>query len=92
MLVSYVWLFCDPMDCSPPGSSVHGIFQARILEWAAIPYFRGSSQPRDQTRISCIAGEFFTSWTTRESNSYQTYIFQLNVSNLVSNLEIWLEP
>ena len=37
------------------------IFQARILEWAAIPYFRGSSQPRDQTRISCIAGEFFTS-------------------------------
>ena len=68
------------------------IFQARILEWAAIPYFRGSSQPRDQTRISCIAGEFFTSWTTRESNSYQTYIFQLHVSNLVSNLEIWLEP
>ena len=37
----------DPMDCSPPGSSVHGIFQARILEWVAIPYFRGLSQPRD---------------------------------------------
>ena len=48
---------CDPMDCSPPGSSVHGILQARILEWVAIPFSRGSSQPRDQTcdsYISCI--------------------------------------
>ena len=53
---------CDPMDCSPPGSSVHGIFQARILEWAAISYSRGSSWPKDQTCIcciSCIAGRFF---------------------------------
>ena len=40
---------CDPMDCSLPGSSVHGILQAKILEWVAIPYSRGSSQPRDQT-------------------------------------------
>ena len=45
---------CDSMDCSPPGSSVHGIFQARILEWVAISYSRGSSRPRDQTHISCI--------------------------------------
>ena len=45
----------DPMDCSSPGSSVYGIFQARILEWAAISYSRGSSQPRDQTCISCIS-------------------------------------
>ena len=45
---------CDLMDCSPPGSSVRGIFQARILEWVAIPFSRGSSWPRDQTRISCI--------------------------------------
>jgi len=44
---------CDPMDCSPPGSSVHGILQARILEWVTISYSRGSSQPRDQTDISC---------------------------------------
>ena len=51
---------CDPMDCSPPGSSVHGILQARILEWLAIPFSRGSSQPRDQTQVSCIAGGFFT--------------------------------
>ena len=50
---------CDPMNYSPPGSSVHGIFQARILEWVAIPFSRGSSQPRDQTHISCIAGRFF---------------------------------
>ena len=45
---------CDPMDCSPPGSSVHGVFQARILEWVAIPSSRGSSQPKDRTCVSCI--------------------------------------
>ena len=56
---------CDPMDCSPPGSSVHGIVQAKILEWVAIPSSRGSSQPRNQTQVSCIAGEFFTIWATR---------------------------
>ena len=57
---------CDPMDCSPPGSSVHGISQIRILEWLAIPFSRGSSWPRDWTQVSCIAGRFFTIWTTRE--------------------------
>ena len=51
---------CDPMDCNPPGSSVHDISQARILEWVAISFSRGSSQPRDLTCISCIAGRFFT--------------------------------
>ena len=45
---------CDPMDCSPPGSSVHGILQARILEWVVISFSRGSSQPRDQTWAFCI--------------------------------------
>ena len=45
---------CDPVDCSPLGSSVHGIFQARILEWAAMLSSRGSSQPKDQTWVSCI--------------------------------------
>ena len=53
---------CNPMDCSPPGSSVHGILQARILEWIAIPFSRGSSGPRDQILVSCIAGRFFTIW------------------------------
>ena len=51
---------CDPMDCSQPGSSVHGILQVRILEWVAIPFSRGSSQPKDRIQISCIAGRFFT--------------------------------
>ena len=51
---------CDPMDCSPPGSSIHGILQARILEWVALSFSRGSSRPRDRTHISCIAGGFFT--------------------------------
>ena len=53
----------DPVDCSPPGSSVHGILQARILECLALPSSRGSSQPRDQTRVSyvsALAGRFFT--------------------------------
>ena len=56
----------DPMDCGPPGSSVHGILQARILEWFAISSFRGSSQPSDRTWVSCIIGRFFTIWATRE--------------------------
>ena len=51
---------CDPMDCSPPGSSVHGTSQARLLEWVAISFSSGSSQPRNRTHISCIAGGFFT--------------------------------
>ena len=50
---------CDPRDYSPPGSSVHGILQARILEWVAIPFSRGFSRPRDRPRVSCIAGRLF---------------------------------
>ena len=49
----------DPVDCSPPGSSVHGILQARILEWVAISFSRGSSLLRDRTQVSCIAGTRF---------------------------------
>ena len=52
--------FCNPMDCSPPGSSVHGILQARILKRVAISFSRGSSQPRSQTQVSCIAARFVT--------------------------------
>ena len=58
--------FCDPMDCSPPGSSIHGIFHARILEWITIPFSRGSSRLRDQTWVPRIAGKFFTIWATRK--------------------------
>ena len=53
-------ILCDPRDCSPQGSSVHGILQARILERVAIPFSRGSSQSKDQTWVSCIAGGLFT--------------------------------
>ena len=58
---------CDSVDSSPPVSSVHGILQARILEWVAMPFSRGSSQPEDQTQVSCIAGRFFTIWAIREA-------------------------
>ena len=57
---------CDPVDCNPPGSSVHGILPARILEWVAIPFSRESSPPRGGSPISCIAGRFFTVWATRQ--------------------------
>ena len=58
---------CDPMDCSLSGSSFHGIFQARILEWVAISFSRRSSQPRDWTQVSCIVGRRFTIWATGEA-------------------------
>ena len=58
---------CHRVDCSLPVSSVHGISQARILEWVAMPSSRGSSQPRDWTQVSCIAGRFFTLWARREA-------------------------
>ena len=58
---------CDPMDYT---YTAHGILQARILEWVAFLFSRGSSQPRDQTQVSCIAGGFFTSWATREAQEY----------------------
>ena len=55
-----------PTLCDPMNYTVHGILQAEILEWVTIPFSRGSSQPRDQTHISCTAGGFFTRWATRE--------------------------
>ena len=68
-LVGQVCLtLCDPMDCSPPGSSVHWILQARILEWVPMPSSRGSSQPRDWNQVSCIASGFFTIWAIISCN------------------------
>ena len=58
---------CNPMDYSLPDSSVYGIFQARILKWVAIPFSRRSSQPKDQTWVSCIIGGFFKVWAPRDS-------------------------
>ena len=66
----------NPVDCSLPGSSVHGIFQARILEWVAISYSRGSFQPRDRTWVSCIASRFCKVWATREAWYYGKDCFQ----------------
>ena len=63
----------DPMNRSLLGSSVHGILQARILKWVAIPFFRGSSWPRDWTWVSCITGRLFTTWPTREALSVHNY-------------------
>ena len=60
---------CDPLDCSPPDSSVHEIFQARIPEWVAISFSRGSFQPRDQTLISCTSRWILYHWATREAQS-----------------------
>ena len=57
---------CDPMDCSQPGSSIHGIFQAKVLEWVAISFSRGSSRPMDRTWVSRVAGRCFTFWATRD--------------------------
>ena len=67
----------QPHGCSLPGSSIHGIFQAGVLEWGAIAFFRGSSQPRDWTQVSRIIGRHFTIWVTREI--------------LVSDLSCWVK-
>ena len=75
---------CNPMDCSPLGSSVHGIFQARILEWIAISFSRGSSRPRNPTRVSCIVGRFFTDWGMRESESCSVVSHSLRPQGLYS--------
>ena len=68
----------DPMDYI-----VHGILQARILEWVAFPFSRGSSQPRDQTQVSCISGGFFTSWATREAFYSHNWRFRFRHSSYI---------
>ena len=71
-LLSHIQLFCDSMDCSPRGSSVNGILQARILEWVAIPFSRGSSRPGDQTCVSCISRWILYHWGTWEAHSWSS--------------------
>ena len=76
---------CDPLDCSPSGSSAHGILQARILEWVAMPSSRGSSQPMDQNCISggsCIAGGFFTA--EPPGKPWCTYLHVANLCEVIS--------
>ena len=67
----------DSMDCSLPGSSIHGIFQARILERVAISFSRGSSWPRDQTGVPCTADRLFTLWATREGKHKYSCCFAI---------------
>ena len=76
---------CHPVDCSPPGSSVYRIFQARIVEWIAISFSKGSSRPRNQTKVSCVAGRFFTYWERREA-WYIAYLFTMTyiIGNILS--------
>ena len=72
---------CDPMEGNLPRSAVHGIFQARILEWAAISFSRGSSQPRDRTRVSCIADRRFTVDMTYV---FTCYLYRLYIEYLTT--------
>ena len=81
---------CDPMDCSPPGSSVHGNLQARIQEWFPISFSRGSSQPRDQTHILCIVSWILNHWATREAtiknhNTCETSVLLLFFQSSLNN-------
>ena len=69
-LLSRVWLLCDLMDCSLPGSSVYAILQASTLEWVAISFFRGSSRPRDQTWVFCFGRQVLYRWATRKAHVF----------------------
>ena len=80
---------CDPMDGSPPGSSVHGIPQARILEWVAISFSRGSSWPRDRTWVSHIVGKHFNRWATREELCICLCMY---VCELLSHVQLFATP
>ena len=73
------WLSSSSMDCSSPGSSVHGILQERVLEWVAISFSRGSSPARDQTRVSYTAGGFFTTSATQEAH-ISLIFFKVNLN------------
>ena len=75
---------CDPMDCSLPLSSIHGIFQARVLEWVAISFSRGSSWPRDRTLVSRIVGRCFTIWATREVLRVHVFVWNMIFSSCIS--------
>ena len=81
---------CDPMDCSPPGSPVRGILPGRILEWVAISFSRGSSQPRDRTRVSCIAGRRFILWAIYLILKYNLFWWCSNITrHPVFYVPIW---
>ena len=74
-LLSHAWLFCNRMDCSPPGSSIYGVFQARILEWVAISFSRGSSQTRDQALIKPMSPALAAGFFTTDPHGKPTYTY-----------------
>ena len=80
---------CDPVDCSLPGSSVHGILQARILEWVAISFSGGSLWLKDRTQVFCIAGRHFTLWATREGLLLLLYYFNIISVSVVKSISLW---
>ena len=91
--LSYMTL-CDPLVCSPPASSVHGVSQARILEWVAMPSSRGSSQPRDWTYVSCfscIAGRFFTAESLGKTNRTKNKQPNNSIKKLAEDLNTRLQ-
>ena len=75
--------FCDPTYCSPPGFSVHGVLQARILEWIAIHFSRGTSQPGDWTLVSCITGKFFTVWAPGTTGEIRVLFLCMMLENVL---------
>ena len=85
--------FCNPMDCSPPGSSVHGILQARIPECVAIPFSRVSSQPKDQTHISCVGRQTFLPLNRQRTPSltrvHVCVCMCVCMYDLIELIEIW---
>ena len=80
---------CDPIDCILPGSSVHGIFQAIVLEWIAISFSRGSSQPRAWTQVSHIVDRWFTIWATREVNGCESWTIKKAERRRIDAFELW---
>ena len=84
--LSHVWLFCDPMDCSPSGSYVHEISQARILEWVAISSCRGSFWPRDWTQVSCTGRQILYHGATQEAHFFVQMYHTLYIHSPVGHL------
>ena len=80
-MLSWAWLFCDPMDCSPPGFFIYGIFQARILECVVISFSRGSSESGDWTHIFCTAGGFFTTVPLGKPSDIYTHLQHYTASS-----------
>ena len=81
---------CNPLDCSLPGFSVHGLFLARIPDWVAIPFSRGTSWPRVRTQVSSIAGRFFTTWATRKAYTTE-YNSAIKKNEIVLFATTWMD-